>query len=161
SAYEVVHKAKDGKEQRITFLDTPGHEAFGAIRARGARVADIGVLVVAADDGVKPQTLEALRVFQKDEIPFVVAITTIDNPGTHLERTRQNLAENDIYREGYGGTITWAAISAKTGEGVPEPLGLLLLAAQLESLTATTDAAAAGVIIESNLDTTKGIAATA
>lgn len=161
SAYEVVHSDKDGKEHRITFLDTPGHEAFGAIRARGARVADIGVLVVAADDGVKPQTLEALRVFQKDEIPFVVAINKIDKPGTDIESTKQNLAENDIYLEGYGGRIAWVAISAKTGEGIPELLDLLLLAAELEELTAQTDAPASGVIIESNLDTKKGITATA
>ncbi len=161
SAYEVTHKGKDGKEHRITFLDTPGHEAFGAIRARGAKVADIGVLVVSAEDGVKPQTLEALRVLKADSIPFVIAINKIDKPGASVDRTKQNLAENDMYIEGYGGDISWAAISAKTGDGIPELLDLLILAAELEELKADSDAQATGIIIESNLDTKKGITASA
>jgi translation initiation factor IF-2 len=161
SAYEVVHTTKDKKTHRITFLDTPGHEAFGAIRARGAHVADVGVLVVSAEDGVKPQTLEALRVLRKDEIPFVVAINKIDKPGVDIERTKQNLAENDIFVEGYGGNISWAAISAKKGDGVAELLDLILLVAELEELRADPTLPARGVIIESNLDTKKGIATTA
>ncbi len=159
SAYEVIHDAKDGAKHTITFLDTPGHESFGAIRARGARVADLGILVVSAEDGVKPQTLEALKVLQKDSIPFVVAINKIDKPGASVDRTKQNLAENDIFLEGYGGSISWAAISAKTGEGVSELLDLVLLAAELEELTGDAGADASGIIIESNLDTKKGITA--
>ncbi len=161
SAYEVAHVGKDGANHRITFLDTPGHEAFGAIRARGAKVADIGVLVVSAEDGVKPQTLEALRVLKADNIPFVIAINKIDKPGASVDRTKQNLAENDMYVEGYGGDISWVAISAKTGEGIPELLDLLILTAELEELKADTHARASGIIIESNLDTKKGITASA
>ncbi len=161
SAYEVIHSGKDGKEHKITFLDTPGHEAFGAIRARGARVADIGVLVVSAEDGVKPQTLEALKVLRAYSIPFVVAINKIDKPGASVERTKQNLAENDIYLEGFGGTVPWTAISAKTGEGIPELLDLLLLSAEVEELTANPESQASGVIIESNMDAKKGITASA
>lgn len=159
SAYEVVHN-KDGQDYRITFLDTPGHAAFGAIRSRGAKVADIGVLVVSAEDGVKPQTLEALKVLKENNIPYVVAINKIDKPGADVERTKQNLAENDIYLEGFGGTIGWVAISAKTGEGVPELLDHLLLAAELEGLEGDETLPGTGVVIESNLDMKKGITAT-
>ena len=161
SAYEVVHTTKEKKVHKITFLDTPGHEAFGGIRARGARIADIGVLVVSAEDGVKPQTLEALRILRADSIPFVVAINKIDKQGADVERTKQNLAENDIYLEGYGGTIPWTAISAKNGYGVHELLDLILLVAELEDLQADSALQAKGLIIESNLDTKKGIATTA
>jgi translation initiation factor IF-2 len=161
SAYEVIHRGKDGVDHRITFLDTPGHEAFGAIRIRGARVADVGVLVVSAEDGVKPQTLEALKVLRSDKVPFVIAINKIDRPGADVERTKQNLAENDMYVEGFGGDIPWAAISAKTGEGVPELLDLILLSAEILELTGDTSMPAEGIIIESNMDARKGITATA
>jgi translation initiation factor IF-2 len=161
SAYEVVHKGKGGKEHKITFLDTPGHEAFKAIRARGAHVADIGVLVVSAEDGVKPQTLEALLVIKESKIPYVVAINKIDKEGANIDRTKQNLAENDVFVEGYGGEIPWVAISAKVGTGVSELLDLLLLVAELEELKANPDLQAKGIIIESNLDSKKGITATA
>lgn len=159
SAYELEHE-KDGVKHRITFLDTPGHEAFGAIRSRGARVADIGVLVVSAEDGVKPQTLEALKVLRDNNIPFVVAINKIDKSGADVEKTKQNLAENDIYLEGFGGTIPFAAISAKTGEGVPELLDLLLLSAEVEELKGDPAVAGSGIIIESTVDMKKGIVAT-
>lgn len=161
SAYEVVHTGKDGVDHRITFLDTPGHEAFGAIRARGAKVADIGILVVSAEDGVKPQTLDALRALQKDNIPYIVAINKIDKPGASIDRTKQNLAENDIFVEGYGGDIPWAAISAKTGEGIPDLLDLILLSAEILEQTGDTSLLGTGIIIESNLDTKKGLTATA
>ncbi len=161
SAYEVAHETKTGDKKMITFLDTPGHEAFQAIRTRGASVADIAILVVAADDGVKPQTLEALRVIQEDNIPFVVAINKIDKSGANVDRIKQNLAEHDIFVEGYGGNIPWVAISAKTGEGIPELLDLLLLVAELEDLKGNQNTHGKGIIIESNLDTKKGIAATA
>jgi len=160
-AYEVEHTGKDGKSHIITFLDTPGHEAFKAIRARGATVADIGILVVSAEDGVKPQTLEALKILQKDSIPYVVAINKIDRPGADVEKTKQNLAENDVFVEGYGGNIPWTAISAKEGTGVNDLLDLILLVAELEELTGDREAQGHGVIIESNMDTKKGITATA
>ncbi len=158
SAYEVTH-AKDGRDHAITFLDTPGHEAFKAIRNRGARVADIAVLVVSAEDGVKPQTLEALKVILEAKMPYVVAINKIDKPGANIDRTKQNLAEHDVFLEGYGGGIPWTAISAKVGTGIPELLDLLILVSELEELTAEKDAPASGIIIESNLDTKKGISA--
>ena len=161
SAYEVMHAGKDGKTYPITFLDTPGHEAFQSMRQRGALVADIAILVVSAEDGVKQQTLEALKAIRSDEIPFIVAINKIDRPGADIDRTKQNLAENDIYVEGYGGDIPFVAISAKTGEGIPELLDILLLVAELESLSADTAKNGQGIIIESNLDTKKGITATA
>lgn len=159
-SYELVHKGKDDKEHKITFLDTPGHEAFFAIRKRGASTADIAILVVSAEDGVKPQTLEALECIKNAKMPFVVAINKIDKPGADIERTKQNLAENEIFLEGYGGHTPWTAISAKTGQGVSELLDLLLLVAELEELKGNPDTPAEGVVIESNLDTKKGITAT-
>lgn len=160
SAYEVVHKTKEGKENRVTFIDTPGHEAFQALRMRGARVADVAILVVSAEDGVKPQTLEALKCIQEQKIPYVVAMNKIDRPGADLDRTRQSLAENEIYVEGYGGAIPAAAISAKTGEGVNDLLDLVFLVTDLAELTANPNVAGEGVVIESNLDPKKGITAT-
>src|SRR5262249_36320785 len=126
AAYEVEHKDK-----RITFIDTPGHAAFQAIRARGAKIADIAILVVAADDGVKAQTLEALESIKASNTPFVVAINKIDKPNADLSRTQASLLEHHIYLEKLGGDISWAAISAKTGAGVDELLDLILLVAEL------------------------------
>lgn len=102
SAYEVQHETGEGT-RAITFLDTPGHEAFSGHRNRGAHVADIAVLVVSAEDGVKPQTIEALNSIKASGTPFIVAITKTDKPGADIERTKQSLAENEIYVEGYGG----------------------------------------------------------
>ncbi len=155
SAYEVLH----GKE-RITFLDTPGHEAFTAIRERGARIADIAILVVSAEDGVKPQTLEAYKAILQSKIPFIVAINKIDKPNANIERTKQELAENEILIEGYGGQIPAAEISAKTGDGVPELLDLLLLVAELQTLQGGPTMPASGFILEANLDPKIGISAT-
>jgi len=160
SAYEVKHIGKDEKEHKITFLDTPGHEAFSAIRERGSRVADIAVLVVSAEDGVKPQTKEALKCILEAKIPYIVAINKIDKPNADIERTKQSLAENEIYIEGYGGAVPAVPISAKTGQGVPDLLDMMLLVSEMESLTGTPTADAEGVIIESNVDTKKGISAT-
>ncbi len=160
SSYEVVHKGKDDTDQKITFLDTPGHEAFSSVRTRGAKAADIAILVVAADDGVNTQTLDALGCIKEAELPYIIAINKIDKPGADVERTKQSLAEHDIYVEGYGGDISWAAISAKTGEGISDLLDLVLLAAELEELTGNPEVRAEGVIIESNLDKKKGITAT-
>src|SRR4051812_23168494 len=95
AAYEVTHKQDDGTTARITFLDTPGHEAFHAIRARGAHAADIAVLVVSAEDGVKPQTIEALRWIRAEKMPMLVAMTKVDKPSADIERVKQSLAEND------------------------------------------------------------------
>lgn len=159
SAYEVEHKTGDGSK-RITFLDTPGHAAFQGMRARGARVADIAVLVVSAEDGVKTQTLEAYRAIADAKIPFIVAINKIDKPAANVDRTKQSLAEAEIFVEGWGGTIPWVPISAKTGQGVPELLDTLLLLAEMEDLTADGEQLAEGTVIESNMDSKKGISAT-
>ncbi len=160
SAYEVVHKSTDGKEHKITFLDTPGHEAFTAIRARGANVADIALLVVSAEDGVKPQTIEAQKIIEKAKIPLIIVATKIDKPGADLEKVKNSLAENGMYVEGYGGTLSFVPVSAKTGEGIPELLDVILLAAELEELVGDVSKPAEGVVIEANLDKKKGIAAT-
>ncbi|HYF10090.1 MAG TPA: translation initiation factor IF-2 [Candidatus Paceibacterota bacterium] len=160
SAYEVLHPGEDGAARRITFLDTPGHAAFQAMRERGARVADVAILVVSAEDGVKPQTLEALRAIKDANIPYVVAINKIDKPGANVEKTKQNLAEQEIYIEGYGGDVPWAAISAKTGEGVPALLDLILLTADLAGLTCDLSLPAEGIVAESHMDKRRGVTAT-
>ncbi|MDZ4227382.1 MAG: GTP-binding protein [Patescibacteria group bacterium] len=156
AAYEVVHQ--DGK--RITFIDTPGHAAFQAIRARGASVADIGVLVVAADDGVKAQTLEALESIKSAGIPFVVAINKIDKTGASVERTQSSLMEKGVYLEKLGGDVPWTAVSAKTGEGVEELLNLILLVAELEGMKGDPSAPAKGYVVEAHRDKRRGIEAT-
>ena len=155
SAYEVEHTATDSKKHLITFLDTPGHEAFFGIRERGASVADVAVLVVSAEDGVKPQTLEALKSILQSKTPYIVAINKIDKPGVNLERTKQNLAENEIYVEGFGGDIPVVPLSAKTGEGVPELFDMIILVSELENLTGNANLPAEGVVIESNRDIKK------
>ncbi|MBX4198276.1 translation initiation factor IF-2 [Candidatus Parcubacteria bacterium] len=159
SAYEVTHKGQDNKEHRITFLDTPGHEAFTAIRTRGAKVADIAILVIAADDGVKPQTAEALKIILAAKIPYIVALNKVDKPGVDLDWAKSNLAEHEIYVEGFGGDVPVVPISAKTGQGVPELLDMMILVAQLEELTGDHSKPAEGVIIEANLDKKRGISA--
>ncbi|OGZ06178.1 MAG: hypothetical protein A3C93_05640 [Candidatus Lloydbacteria bacterium RIFCSPHIGHO2_02_FULL_54_17] len=160
SAYEVTHKDAKGAEKRITFLDTPGHEAFKGMRARGARVADIAVLVVSAEDGVKAQTLEAYKSIIEAKIPYIVAINKIDKPNANVERTKQTLAEVGIYVEGYGGDVPFVAISAKAGTGVSELLDIMLLVAELAELTGDAEKPAEGVIIESRMDPKKGVTAT-
>lgn len=159
SAYEVSHISKDSQEKRMTFLDTPGHEAFSSIRARCTNVADIAALVVSAEDGVKPQTLEVLRHIKECALPYLVVITKIDKPSADVSGTKQNLAENEIYVEGYGGDIPVLALSAVTGEGVDEFLDMIALMAELENKTADRDALGSGVIIESRRDAKRGITA--
>ncbi|MFA7216745.1 MAG: translation initiation factor IF-2 [Candidatus Paceibacterota bacterium] len=160
SAYEVEHKDGSGKIHQITFLDTPGHEAFSGIRTRGAKVADMAILVVSAEDGVKLQTIEALKSIKKEEVPFIVAINKIDKPGANVDMTKQSLAENQIYVEGYGGDIPVVLISAKTGQGIPDLLDMIILVSELEELSGDRSLNASGVIIESNRDIKKGISST-
>lgn len=161
SAYEYFHKKEDSSISKITFLDTPGHEAFQGIRARGAALADIAVLIVSAEDGVKPQTIEARNKIIEAKLPYIVAITKIDKPGTDIERTKQSLAENDIYVEGYGGNISVVPVSAKTGAGVTELLDMILLIAELEDFGGHPERLGTGIIIESRLDPKKGITSVA
>ncbi len=159
SAYEVDHITPTGV-QKLTFLDTPGHAAFSGIRRRGANVADIAILVVSAEDGVKPQTLEALRSIKESNTPFIIAITKIDKPDANIERTKLSLAENEIYVEGYGGTISAIPLSSKTGEGVSDLLDMIALTAELEQKKFDSEKKATGYILESNLDVKKGVSAT-
>lgn len=159
-AYEVAHTTSEGKQGKITFLDTPGHEAFCSIRERGAHSADVAILVVSAEDGVKPQTLEALKCILVEKIPYIVAINKIDKPGANIELTKQSLAENEIYVEGYGGDIPVVPISALKGDGIPELLDMILLVTDLQDLKADTETNAIGSIIEAKRDSKKGISAT-
>ena len=161
SAYEVRHQRGDGKEMLITFLDTPGHEAFAKVRTRGASVADIAVLVVSGEDGVKPQTLEVYKYIKENALPFIAAITKTDKPTVNLERTKQNLAENEIYVEGYGGDVSCVPLSGKTGEGVNDLLEMIALQADVLELNGEREALGSGIIIESRLDPKRGITATA
>ena len=155
AAYEVVHKSK-----KITFIDTPGHAAFAAIRARGANVADIAILVVAADDGVKAQTLEALASIREAKIPFIVAINKIDKPNANVERTQSSLSEHGVYLDKLGGDVPWTAISAKIGTGVEELMDLILIVAEMHEFKADPEIPAEGYIIETHRDSKRGLAAT-
>jgi translation initiation factor IF-2 len=148
----------DGRE--ITFLDTPGHEAFTAMRARGTQVTDIVTLVVAADDGVMPQTVEAINHAKAAKVPIVVAINKIDKPDANLERVKQQLADLGLVIEEWGGDTVCVPISAKQGQGIPDLLENLFLVADILELKADPDSAAEGVIIEAKLDKTKGPLAT-
>ncbi len=160
SAYKVLKKNSEGKELSITFLDTPGHESFKALRARGTQVADIAILVVAADEGVKPQTIEALNSIKEAGLPFIVAINKIDRPNANIDRTKQNLAEHEIFVEGWGGDVSCVPVSAITGEGVSDLLDMILLLAEILDLKTNTNKRAEGIIIEAQNSKTKGIIAT-
>jgi translation initiation factor IF-2 len=144
----------------ITFLDTPGHEAFTAMRARGAEATDIVVLVVAADDGVMPQTLEALDHARAAEVPIVVAINKIDREGSNPERVMQQLSERNLIPESWGGDTIMVPVSAMTGEGIDDLLENLLVVAELEDLRSTPDGRARGTVLESHLDIGRGPVAT-
>jgi len=160
AAYEVMHETKDGDLKKITFLDTPGHAAFTAMRVRGANCADIAILVVSAEDGVKTQTLEALSAILDSKIPYIVAINKIDKPGANIERTKNTLLENGVYLEGMGGDIPWAAISAKTGEGIDELLELVLFVTEFHEMRVDLAKPANGIVLESLNDPKRGITAT-
>ena len=155
AAYIALHNGRP-----VTFLDTPGHEAFKALRTRGAAAADIAILVVAADEGVMPQTLDALGAIKEAGIPFIVAITKIDKNNADIEHTKNSLLEHQIFIEGMGGEIAYAPVSSKTGEGVPELLDLVLLAADLAEITADPEAPAEGFVLESTQDPKRGASAT-
>lgn len=154
-AYEIIHNDK-----KITFIDTPGHEAFDKMRSRGAAVADVAILVVAADEGIKPQTLEALKHIQEAGIPFIVAINKIDKPEANIDRIKTQFAEKEVLLEGWGGNIPFQPISATTGKGIPELLELILLVAEMEELRADSSARGEGIVIESHSSPQRGIVAT-
>ena len=159
-AYQI-HREHDGLERAITFIDTPGHEAFTAMRARGAKVTDIAVLVVAADDGVMPQTIEALNHAQAANVPIVVAVNKIDKEGANPQKIRQQLTEYNLITEEYGGTTLFVDVSAKTGKGLPELIDSILLTADAAiDLRAVAAGEARGVAIEAHLDKGRGAVAT-
>ena len=150
----------DGKAQQVIFLDTPGHEAFTAMRARGARVTDIAILVVAADDGVRPQTIEAISHAKAAGVPIIVAINKIDKEGAQPERVKQELTEYGLVSEEWGGDTVMVEVSAIKGENLDSLLEMILLVAEVEDLNANPDRPAKGTVIEANLDKSKGSVAT-
>jgi len=154
-AYEIEHN-----ENKITFLDTPGHEAFTAMRARGAQVTDVVVLIVAADDQVMPQTVEAIDHAKAAGVPIVVAINKIDKPGANAEKVRQQLAEHGVQVEEWGGEVQAAEISAKMGLNIPELLDKILVATEILELKAVKDAPARGVVIETRQEKGRGTVCT-
>ncbi len=156
SAYQISHG-----DRKITFLDTPGHEAFAALREHGALLTDVAVIVIAADDGIKPQTLEAIRFARKANAHMIVAINKIDKEGADLNRLKQQLAENEMMPEEWGGDTVIVPVSAKTGQGVSELLDMILLVADVEELKASKTANARGLIIESHMETGRGAVAVA
>jgi translation initiation factor IF-2 len=159
-AYQV-HKVHEGVDRAITFIDTPGHEAFTAMRARGAKVTDIAILVVAADDGVMPQTIEALNHAQAADVPIVVAVNKIDVEGANPAKVRQQLTEYNLVAEEYGGETMFVDVSAKAGENIDALLEAVLLTADAAlDLRANPDKDARGVAIEANLDRGRGATAT-
>ncbi len=159
-AQSSKRKAKEKKEELITFIDTPGHAAFVKLRSRGAKVTDLAVLVIDALDGVKPQTLECLQHIKREKIPFLVAINKMDLAGASEEKVKSQLAEKGVLVEKYGGDIVCVPISAKTGEGVDELLEMVILVAQMQDLKADLKVAPQAVIIDSYLDSRRGPTAT-
>jgi translation initiation factor IF-2 len=158
-AYQVM-VPHGGSQARITFLDTPGHEAFTAMRARGTKVTDVAVLVVAADDGVRPQTLEAISHARAAEVPIVVAINKIDKEGASADRVKQELSGHDLVAEDWGGNTVMVPVSAIKGENIDQLLEMILLVSDVEDLQANPDRLARGTVIEAHLDKAKGPVAT-
>ncbi|GAB4523428.1 MAG: translation initiation factor IF-2 [Pleurocapsa sp.] len=150
----------NGATQQIVFLDTPGHEAFTAMRARGTRVTDIAILVVAADDGVQPQTKEAISHAKAAGVPIIVAINKVDKPEANPDRIKQELAENLLVPEDWGGDTTMVPVSALKGDNLDELLEMILLVSEIEELSANPDRPAKGTVIEAHLDRTRGPVAT-
>ncbi len=156
-AYQVKRK-----DSLLTFIDTPGHEAFTAMRSRGAKVADVAILVVAADDGVKPQTIEAIKIAEKFQLPFVVAINKIDKPEANIEKVKQELSRHGVVPEDWGGKAVCVPISAKEGTGVQDLLDMVLLTTEMDKEKRMVDwsGKAVGTIIEAHLDKAEGPVAT-
>src|SRR5437660_5601833 len=159
-AYSVAVVGSDGGEADITFLDTPGHEAFTAMRARGANVTDIAVLVIAADDGVMPQTVESINHAKAAEVVIVVAINKIDKPEAQPDRIKQQLSEHGLVPEEWGGETMMIPVSARTGEGLEKLLEAILLQAEVMELKANPSKPAAGTVIEAKLEKGRGPVAT-
>lgn len=159
-AYEIEIDTKENEKRKITFIDTPGHESFSKMRSRGAKVADIALLIIAADEGFKPQTKEALETIKNEKMPYIVVAAKIDKPNANPEMVKKQCGENDILIEEWGGKTPLVLTSVKTGQGIDELLELCLLIADIENFSADPSAFASGVIIESHLDARRGNAAT-
>ncbi len=151
SAYQVTHN-----DRKITFLDTPGHEAFAALREHGALLTDVVIIVVAADDGVKPQTIEAIRFARKAGVKIIVAVNKIDKEGANVPQLKQQLAEQELLVEEWGGDTVLVEVSAKTKQGIPELLDMVLLVADVEELKAEVAVPARGLVIEAHLEQGRG-----
>ena len=149
-----------GASKKVTFLDTPGHEAFTAMRARGTKVTDVAILVVAADDGVRPQTLEAISHARAAEVPIVVAINKVDKEGAQIDRVKQELSEQSLLAEDWGGDTVMVPVSALKGEGLDKLLEMILLVTEVEDLKANPERMAKGTVVEAHLDKAKGPVAT-
>jgi len=147
-------------ERKITFLDTPGHEAFSAMRSRGSKIADVAIIVIAADDGLKPQTLEVINLVQREHLPFIVAINKIDKEGADLDRVKKGLSEINLVPEDWGGNVVCVPISAKNKTGITDLLEVVLLLADMEELKADPTTSALGTIIESHISKGEGPVAT-
>ncbi len=156
SAYQVMHDSR-----KVTFLDTPGHEAFAALREHGAHLTDVVVIVVAADDGIKPQTVEAIRFARKAGVKIIVAVNKIDKEGADINKTKQQLSEQDLLIEEWGGDVVVVPVSAKTGEGVPKLLDMIFLVSDVEDLKAEEKGPAEGLIIEAHMERGRGAVAEA
>lgn len=159
SAYEI-NTGNEDDERRMTFLDTPGHEAFTQSRERGLELADIAILVVAADDSVQPQTREALQAIRATDTPFIVAINKVDKNGSDPKQVKQDLLQHEVYIEQFGGDTPLAQISAQNGTGIDELMEVLGLMADMQELTADPEAPASGFVLESSRDPKRGITAT-
>lgn len=161
SAYEVSHEMSDTKEvKKITFLDTPGHAAFQSMRESGAKIADIAILIVSAEDGVMPQTIEAYKTISENKVPCVVTISKVDKPNANIQKTKNSLIENGIYIEGMGGDIPFVETDAKTKKGLSELLETILLVAEMADLKYDENKNAEGFVLESSLDGKRGISST-
>ena len=156
SAYQITHN-----DRLITFLDTPGHEAFAALREHGAQLTDLVIIVVAADDGIKPQTLEAIRFARKANVNMVVAINKMDKEGADPNRVKQQLSENDLLVEEWGGDTIAVEVSAKTKMNIDKLLDMVLLVTDVEELKADEDVPASGLIIEAHMEQGRGPVAVA
>ncbi len=159
SAYEISIDS-EGQKRKITFLDTPGHEAFSSLRSRGAKIADIAVLIIAADEGFKPQTKEALYHIKANNMPFIVAINKIDKKDANPDKVKNELSQNDIFLEGRGGDVPCVEISAKDGQNMELLLEMIVLLSDIKGDTASKEGFAKGYVLESNMDPKRGFTGT-
>ncbi|MBU3942833.1 MAG: translation initiation factor IF-2 [Nanoarchaeota archaeon] len=161
AAYEVLHpSASSGQVSKITFVDTPGHEAFSAMRSRGSKVADIAILVIAAEEGIKPQTKEAIAHIKEAGIPMIVALNKTDKPQSDPEKVKRDLMSEDVLVESMGGKIPSINVSAQTKKGITELLEMIVLIAEMENFQVDISGPAEGIVVESHIDSNRGTTAT-